>query len=110
MATERFIRQLVLSDNVYIHCIGHSLGAHACGFLGNAIAADKSFAKTSLDRITAMDPAGPNFYSEDWYSIPTKPINAPLDEKLDATDADLVDAIHTDSNTMGKFPLRENVI
>ena len=101
VATERVIKQLVQNDDIEIHCIGHSLGAHTCSFLGNAIQHDSSYTKNSLDRITAMDPAGPNFYSDKWYSMPTKPIDTPLDEKLDASDADLVDAIHTDSDTLG---------
>ena len=43
-----------------------------------------------------MDPAGPNFYDGKLFSF-----NAPLNEKLDKTDADLVDAIHTDSDVFG---------
>ena len=43
-----------------------------------------------------MDPAGPNFYDGKLFDF-----NAPLDEKLDKTDADLVDAIHTDSDVFG---------
>ena len=90
VATERVVKQL---NPQYIHCIGHSLGAHTCGFFGNAIVADAFYMKTTLDRITGMDPAGPNWYDGD--------INAPLDEKLDKTDADLVDAIHTDTDLWG---------
>ena len=48
-----------------------------------------------------MDPAGPNFYDGK-----VSDFNAPLDEKLDKTDADLVDAIHSDSDIFGtKFAL-----
>ena len=90
VATERVVRQL---NPKFIHCIGHSLGAHTCGFFGNAIVADNFYLKKSLDRITGMDPAGPNWYDGG--------INAPLDEKLDKTDADLVDAIHTDTDLLG---------
>ena len=96
------MRQLVQDDNIMIHCIGHSLGAHTCGFLGDAIKADSTYKKTSLDRITGMDPAGPNFY----HKGPgiTIPIMAPLDEKLDKSDAGLVDAIHTDTDVLGTIP------
>ena len=92
-ATERIVRQL---NPQFIHCIGHSLGSHTCGFFGNSIREDKSYAKSSLDRLSAMDPAGPNFYDGKLLDF-----NAPLDEKLDKTDADLVDAIHSDSDIFG---------
>jgi hypothetical protein len=36
-------------DPLRTHCIGHSLGAHACGFAGKEI---------KLKRITGLDPAG----------------------------------------------------
>merc|ERR1711971_416234 len=49
VATERIVRQL---NPQYIHCIGHSLGAHTCGFFGNAIVADDFYTKKTLDRIT----------------------------------------------------------
>ena len=93
VATERVVRQL---NPGYIHCIGHSLGAHTCGFFGNALVTD---GRKPLDRISAMDPAGPNWY--DGLITPDIFINSPLDEKLDATDASLVDAIHTDSDLWG---------
>ena len=99
VATERIIRQLNQEDDIYIHCIGHSLGAHTCGFLGNAIKDDESYKKASLDRITAMDPAGPNFYTDSARS--PDPICSPKSEKLDKTDADHVDVIHTDADHLG---------
>ncbi|CAH1788455.1 unnamed protein product [Owenia fusiformis] len=58
-----------------VHCIGHSLGAQTCGFVGK---------KTSgLGRISGLDPAGPNF--------------GDLDTRghIWRTDADFVDIIHT---------------
>lgn len=59
-----------------IHCIGHSLGAHTCGYASNS-------ALIRFDRISGMDPAGPNFEKTD----PAV--------RLDPEDADFVDAIHT---------------
>ena len=64
-----------------VHCIGHSLGAHTCGYASNT-------AKIRFNRISGMDPAGPFF--ED-----TDPIL-----RLDPTDADYVDAIHTNAGTI----------
>ena len=65
-----------------IHCIGHSLGAHFCGKLGNLLQKDLGL---KLMRITALDPAGPCFKNYDDYS------------RLDRNDADYVDVIHTSS-------------
>ena len=66
-------------DLTNLHCIGHSLGAHICGYIGKNL---KRSGKI-LDRITGLDPAGPGFseYSEN--------------VRLDKHDADYVDVIHT---------------
>ena len=107
VATERIVSQLRPDT---LHCIGHSLGAHTCGFLSNAMEADTEYRGKKVDRITAMDPAGPNFYNSlalqllgttPLLQLLGTPINSPLDEKLDKTDALLVDAIHTDTDTLG---------
>ena len=58
VATERIITQLGGAD-LEVHCIGHSLGAHTCSFLGNAVKDDTEFSKQKVDRITGMDPACP---------------------------------------------------
>ena len=80
------------------HCIGHSLGAHVCGFMGKALI--RISEAPPLDRITGLDPAGPLF------------LQSPLAERnfagspathLTADDAILVDTIHTDSTWFGSF-------
>ena len=68
-----------------IHCIGHSLGAHVCGLSGKMM---KSTLNLKFMRITGLDPAGPCFKNYD------------KNNKLDSTDADYVDIIHT-SNVLG---------
>nr|XP_014092930.1 inactive pancreatic lipase-related protein 1 [Bactrocera oleae] len=60
-----------------IHLIGFSLGAQIAGLAANSV-------KQPLRRITALDPAGPAFVTHN------------RSEKLDATDAEFVDVIHTD--------------
>ena len=72
-------------NTVRLHCIGHSLGAHICGFLGKGFIQSKG---VKLRRITGLDPAGPEF-------------NSKSDEKkLFKSDAHFVDIIHTNK---GKF-------
>ncbi len=40
-------RALGASNDIPVHCIGHSLGSHACGFAGKHLVADpdRDFAK-----------------------------------------------------------------
>ncbi|CAF4626709.1 unnamed protein product, partial [Rotaria sp. Silwood2] len=61
-----------------IHCIGHSLGAHTCGYTSNAV-------DNQLSRISGLDPAGPFFSGKK------------IVVRLDKDDAKFVDIIH--SNT-----------
>jgi len=109
VATEWVVKQLHQEDDVFIHCIGHSLGAHTCGFFGNAVTNDTDYpAKTLIDRITALDPAGPLFTKEnfEWTNIFVAPDPIESDhlrdnERLERTDARKVIAIHTDSDRLG---------
>lgn len=59
-----------------VHLIGHSLGAHVSGL------ASKHF-KTRVGRISGLDPAGLTFH------------NVSKQQRLDKSDADYVDVIHT---------------
>ncbi|KAM9636102.1 lipase member I [Trichechus inunguis] len=69
------------------HFIGVSLGAHISGFVGKIF-------QGQLGRITGLDPAGPKFSGKPSY------------DRLDYTDAEFVDVIHSDINGLGiKEPL-----
>ncbi|KAL3268284.1 hypothetical protein HHI36_007405 [Cryptolaemus montrouzieri] len=67
----------------HVHCIGHSLGAHLCGYVGYTL--QKEFNLT-LERITGLDPAEPHFGKS----------QPPV--RLDKTAAKYVDVIHTDAS------------
>nr|XP_034300155.1 uncharacterized protein LOC105322194 isoform X1 [Crassostrea gigas] len=71
------------ATETYIHVIGHSLGAHIAGFAG------KSHKLTRYQRITGLDPAGPFFNKEK------------AKGRLSASDAHLVDVIHTNGGAFG---------
>lgn len=70
-------------DPAKMHCIGHSLGAHTCGYVGYTLRVRYGH---NLGRITGLDPAEPHFSN-------TSPM-----VRLDPTDATFVTAIHTDCN------------
>ena len=75
-----FMAQLFIVTNQFpydMHCIGHSLGAHICGFAGQRLKILK------LGHISGLDPAGPGFT-----------LNK-ADTRLDKTDATLVVIMHT---------------
>ncbi|XP_033327450.2 pancreatic triacylglycerol lipase isoform X1 [Megalopta genalis] len=82
--TARLASQLVQIggvDPARMHCIGHSLGAHTCGYVGYSMKHDYDIV---LGRITGLDPAEPHFS------------NTSTMVRLDPTDATFVTAIHTD--------------
>ncbi|XP_066150637.1 uncharacterized protein [Euwallacea fornicatus] len=66
-----------------LHLAGLSLGAHMAGVCGSNVKSGR------IRRITGMDPAGPLFTK--W----------PKSLKLDASDAEFVDVIHTDAGIFG---------
>ncbi|KAK9507393.1 hypothetical protein O3M35_007258 [Rhynocoris fuscipes] len=68
-----------------IHAIGHSLGAHAAGFAGKTVGSGK------LKRISGLDPALPAFES------------AGKNDRIDASDANFVDCIHTCAGFLGYY-------
>nr|CAI5837821.1 unnamed protein product [Callosobruchus analis] len=66
--------------------IGHSLGGHIVGFIGQKV---YEYTGQKLPRIVALDPAGPLFDVR------------PADKRLNNTSADVVHVIHTDGGTFG---------
>merc|ERR1712226_80330 len=104
LATQRLVQCLQKrekSADIKVHCVGHSLGAHACSFLANAL---ESSTGSKMFRVTGLDPAGPQFTTKLEPGTLTiyKPLkSAPRDQRLDETDAEVVDIIHTDGNQWG---------
>ncbi|KAI5711265.1 hypothetical protein M8J75_015521 [Diaphorina citri] len=68
-----------------IHMIGHSLGAHVSGATG-------TYCKEKMARITGLDPAGPGFM-----------VLMGNDMRLDMSDAQFVDVIHTAAGVAGYY-------
>lgn len=84
------------------HCIGHSLGAHLCGYVSNYVQDPSSYLIDfdpqkapfpPIYRISGLDPAGPYFQSTDTVV------------KLDRGDATFVDIIHSDAEDLDEFGL-----
>ena len=77
------LHNLDLSDEAFVekfYLVGHSLGAHIAGFVGQDLAG-------RVGRITGLDPAGPQFDK------------LPNEFRLDKGDAQLVDVMHTNSGS-----------
>ncbi|RWS06456.1 Pancreatic triacylglycerol lipase-like protein, partial [Dinothrombium tinctorium] len=77
-----FLETHANTSRALFHLIGHSLGAHIAAYAGQRV--------RKISRITGLDPARPLFQ------------NMPISVRLDPSDADFVDNIHTD--TTGIFP------
>ena len=92
------MHQVVSSRKLYVHCIGHSLGAQTCGLSGKDLIQDN----LKYDRISGLDPAGPMFTTDVDYFEFRYP-NIDPRSRLEPSDADFVDVIHTD----GKRPNSE---
>lgn len=71
------------------HILGHSLGAHLAGFAGKRV---WSRTGRKIGRISALDAAGPLFEI---------PIPVSRNNRLDRSDAEFVDCIHTDGGIFG---------
>jgi len=89
-----------LNSRPSLHCIGHSLGAHVCGFLSNKLQENGG---RRLERITGLDPAGIDWTTRLVGVMKVEPMAVlpHVDTRLDASDADFVDVIHTDANFAG---------
>ncbi|CAL8096660.1 unnamed protein product [Orchesella dallaii] len=70
----------MISSLSKVHIIGFSLGAHVSGYAGAYVRQKR---QATVSRITGLDPAGPMFS------------RVPDDGRLDKTDADFVDVIHS---------------
>ncbi|XP_050533619.1 phospholipase A1-like [Daktulosphaira vitifoliae] len=89
-----FIDNHITNKFTYVHLLGHSLGAQISGIAARTVT--KNNPSRVLNRISAMDPAGPifeygfNFYIGKIFPIITK-------HTLRKTDAKFVDVIHASS-------------
>jgi len=70
------------------HLVGHSLGAHVAGYAGERVIDQESMLPL-LGRISGLDPAAPYFEG-------MRPV-----VRLDEKDANFVDVIHTDTESLG---------
>lgn len=84
-----FLREIGAVKLSTLHLIGHSMGAHISGIVGLTI---KNKYDEKISRITGLDPAG---------YLYQRPFLININERLDPSDADFVDAIHTDDHKLG---------
>jgi pancreatic triacylglycerol lipase len=89
----RLVKQFGMSPAQF-HLVGHSLGAHTAGYAGDRVA--------GVARITGLDPAEP--YFENFHTS----------VRLDPSDADFVDVIHTgechgQADRVKKSEIRNNI-
>ena len=73
----------------YFGHLGHSLGAHVCGFAGKTLRNSPRKHRFTLDMIIGLDPAGPIFE-----------LNHP-EMKLFKNDAKVVQVFHTNAGQLG---------
>ncbi|KAF5296940.1 hypothetical protein FQR65_LT10091 [Abscondita terminalis] len=71
-----------------VHLVGHSLGGQMSGYIGQYI---QMYTNQKIGKITGLDPAGPLF------------ADAPIERRLDSSDANNVQVIHTNGNFFGYF-------
>ncbi|KAF5303577.1 hypothetical protein FQR65_LT08178 [Abscondita terminalis] len=71
-----------------IHLVGHSMGAHISGLIGQET---RNQCGKIIGRITGLDPAGPLYQT------------VSQSKRLDKTDAKFVDVIHTNAGLLGYF-------
>ena len=110
------MHHVVDDRRLFVHCAGHSLGAHVCALTGKLLKMSSTASEASsessyeepalppLDRISAMDPAGPLFFNDVPY--PFNNLNVTSASRLNSSDARLVDVIHTDGDAryLGYIP------
>ena len=87
------MHRIVSTGKLFVHCIGHSLGAHICGFAGKNLIGNNTN-KLKFDRISGLDPAGPMFTEDSSWPYDYRHINP--DARIASTDAKFVDIYHTD--------------
>ena len=87
-----FITFLISEGASYdkFHILGASLGAHVAGYVGY-------YTKGKVARITGLDPSGPLFHA------------VPPSDRLDPSDAKLVDVIHTAGKWVGNSDISGHV-
>lgn len=88
----QLVNRILDSGTENIHLIGFSLGAQVTNYAAKAVAPFR------LPRITGLDPAMPLF------------ITSGPDDKLDASDADFVDVIHTNALVQVRYMYYQIII